>query len=72
LFGEFLARPQQLADLLEAFQKNFTDLLVSLGEFRGDFVEERADLIFRQRPDSGDDPANPLRITETEWPQENA
>jgi hypothetical protein len=30
-------------DLFESFQKGFVDLLVSLGEFGGYFVQERAD-----------------------------
>jgi hypothetical protein len=43
LLGDFLIRQQQLADLFKAFQKEFADLLVSLGEFSGDFVQEGAD-----------------------------
>ena len=48
-----------LADLFEAFQKEFADLLVPLGEFGGDFVQERPDSVFRERHDPGDDPGRP-------------
>jgi hypothetical protein len=48
------------------------DLLVSLGEFGGDFVQERTDSIFRERHDPGDNPDGPLGIRRTEWPQKNA
>ena len=72
LFGEFLIGQQEVADLFESFQKEFADLLVALGEFGGDFVQERADSLFRQRHDPGDDPADPLGISRIEWPQKNA
>ncbi len=38
LLGDFPIHPQQLADLLKSFQKEFADLFVALGEFSGDFV----------------------------------
>ena len=72
LFGEFLIRRQRLADLFEAFQKEFADLLVPLGELSGDFVQQRADPVFRERHDPGDDPGDPLGTTRTEGPEENA
>src|ERR1700736_256728 len=40
LFGQVLIRQQPLPDLFEAFQKEFADLLVSLGEVSADFVQE--------------------------------
>ena len=43
-----------------------------LGEFSGDFVQKRADSVFRERHDSGDDPGDPLGIPGTEGPQKNA
>ena len=41
LFGDFLIGRQQLADLFEAFQEELANLLVPLGEFGGDFIQER-------------------------------
>jgi hypothetical protein len=32
-----------IGDLFKAFEKEFADLLVSPGEFSGDFVQEGAD-----------------------------
>jgi hypothetical protein len=72
LFGNFPIGQQEVADLFESFQKGFVDLLVSLGEFGGYFVQERADSVFRERHDPGDNPAGPLGILRTEWPQKNA
>jgi hypothetical protein len=71
LFGNVLIGQQEIADLFESFQKGFVDLLVSLGEFDAYFVQERADPVFRERHDPGDNPAGPLRIPLTERPQEN-
>jgi hypothetical protein len=48
------------------------DLLMPLGEFSGDFIEERADLFFGQRHDPGDCPADPFGLPEIEGPQKNA
>jgi hypothetical protein len=45
------------------------DLLVSLGEFGGNLVQERADPAFRERHYPGDNLPGLPRI---EWPQENA
>jgi hypothetical protein len=72
LFGNFLIGQQEVSDLFESFQKGLVDLLVSLGEFGGYFVQERADSVFRERHDPGDNPAGPLRTPRTERPQENA
>ena len=72
LFGNFLIGQQEVADLFESLQKGFVDLLVSLGEFSGYFVQERADSVFRERHDPGDDPADPLGIARAEGPQKNA
>jgi hypothetical protein len=72
LFGNFLIGQQEVSDLFESFQKGFVDLLVPLGEFGGYFVKERADPVFRERHDPGDNPAGPLLIPLTERPQENA
>jgi hypothetical protein len=72
LFGNCLIGQQEVSDLFESFQKGFVDLLVSLGEFGGYFVQERADSVFRERHDPGDNPAGPLGILRTEWPQKNA
>ena len=72
LFGNFLIGQQEVADLFEAFQKGFVDLLVSLGEFGGYFVQQWADLVFRERHDPGDNPAGPLGSLRTERPQKNA
>ena len=58
--------------MFEAFQKEFVDILVPLGEFGADFVQEWADLVFRERHDSGDDPADPLGFSGGERPQKNA
>jgi len=71
LFGNFLIGKQEIADLFESFQKGFVDVLVSLGEFRRYIVQERADPVFRERHDPGDNPAGSLGISRTEWPQEN-
>src|ERR1700675_292275 len=68
----FLIGQYEVADLFESFQKGFVDLLVSLGEFGGYFVQERADLVFREQHDPCDTPAGPLGILRTEWPQKNA
>jgi hypothetical protein len=43
-------------------------VLVPLGELGGDLIQEDADPVFRQRYDSGDDAADPLRISRTDWP----
>jgi hypothetical protein len=72
LFGNFLIGQQEVPDLFESFQKGFVDVLMSLGEFGGYFVQERTDPVFRERHDPGDNPAGPLRILLTEPPQENA
>jgi hypothetical protein len=72
LFRNFLIGQQEVSDLFESFQKGFVDLLVSLGEFGGYFLQERADSVFRERHDPGDNPAGPLGILRTEWPQKNA
>jgi hypothetical protein len=72
LFGNFLIGQQEISDLFESFQKGLVDVLVSLGEFGGDFVQERADSVFRERHDPADNPAGPLRIPLTERPQKNA
>jgi hypothetical protein len=72
LFGNFIIGQQEVSDLFESFPKGFVDLLVSLGEFGGYFVQKRADSVFRERHDPGDNPAGPLRIPLTEWPQKNA
>ncbi len=72
MFGNFLIGQQEVSDLFESFQKGFVDLLVSLGEFGGDFVQERADSVFRKQHDPGDNPAGPLGILRIEWPQKNA
>ena len=58
--------------MFESFQKEFVDLLVALGEFGGDFVQEWADSLFRERHDPGDDPADALGISRAEGPQKNA
>jgi hypothetical protein len=72
LFGHILIRQQRLADLFEAFQKKIADLLVSLGEFSGDVLQERADSVFRERHDPGDNPAGPLGIPMIEGPKKHA
>ena len=72
LFGQVLILRQPLADLFEAFQKELADLLVPLGEVGADLVQERTDLVFRERHDPGDDPADPLGTARIEWPQKNA
>src|ERR1051326_5066328 len=46
LFGEFLIRQQQAADLFEAFKEQLPNLQVPLGEFSGDFLQEEPDLVF--------------------------
>jgi hypothetical protein len=66
LFGQFLIRQHQVTDLFEALQEEIADLLVALGEFSGDFVQERADSVFRERHDPGDNPTVPLGIPQTE------
>jgi hypothetical protein len=71
LFGHFLIRQYQLADLFEAFQEEIANVLVPLGEFGGDFVQERADSVLRERHDPGDDPGDPMGIPRTEGPQKN-
>jgi hypothetical protein len=53
---------------VEAVLKEVADLLVSLGELGGDLIQEDADWLFRKRHDSGDDAADPLRISRIEWP----
>jgi hypothetical protein len=58
--------------LFKPFQKELADLLVSLGEVSKDFVQEGADLVFRERHDPGDDPGDPLRIPRSEGSQKNA
>jgi hypothetical protein len=63
---------REVADLFESFEKGFVDLLVSLGEFGGHFVQEGADSVFRERHDPGDNPAGPLGILRTEGPQKDA
>ena len=72
LFGYVLIRRQRLADLFEALQEELADVLVALGELSGDFVQQRADPVFRKRHDPGDDPGDPLGTTRIEGPQENA
>src|ERR1035437_9207268 len=72
LFGQSLIRQHQVADLFEAFQEEIANLLVSLGEFREDFLQEGADSVFRERHDPGDDPGDPLGVSRTEGPQKNA
>ena len=69
LFGKFLIAQQEVADLFESFLKVVADLLVSLGEFGVNLVQERADPAFRERHDPGDNLPGLPRI---EWPQENA
>src|SRR5664279_4683994 len=72
LFGHFRIRQQRLADLFKAFEEGLADLLVPLGEFSGDFVQQWADSVFRKRHDPGDDPGDPLEISRAEGPQKNA
>jgi hypothetical protein len=48
------------------------DVLVPLGQFSRDFVQEEADPVFRERHDPGNDPADPLGVPRTKWPQKNA
>jgi hypothetical protein len=72
LFGNLLICQYEVADLFEPFQKGPVDLLVSPREFGGYLVQERADSVFRERHDPGDNPAGPLGILRTEWPQKNA
>lgn len=48
------------------------DLLVSLGEFSGYFVQEWPDLVFWERHDPGDNPARSLGILVAERAQKNA
>ena len=72
LFRNFLIGQQEVADLFEPFQKGPVDLVVPLGEFGGYFVQERADSIFRERHDPGDNPAGPLGTLRFERAQENA
>ncbi len=48
------------------------DLQVSMGEFGGYFVQERADSVFRERHDPGDNPARSLGILVPERAQKNA
>jgi hypothetical protein len=45
------------SNLFETFEKHPTDLLVSLRELGGDFIQKRTNLFFRERHDPGDDPA---------------
>jgi len=71
LLGDCLIGQQKVADLLESFPKEFANLLVSLGEFGRDFIQQRADSVFRERHDPGDNPAGPLAILGIEWPQKN-
>ena len=48
LFGNFHIGQHEVSDLFEPFQKGSVDLLVSLGEFSGYFVQEWPDLAFRE------------------------
>jgi hypothetical protein len=72
LFGKLLIRRCQLADLFKAFEQELVNLLVSLGKFRGDFVQERSDPVFRHRHDSRDDSGDPIGIAGIEGPQKYA
>jgi hypothetical protein len=72
LFRDSLIGRQEVTDLFESFQEQFVDLLVSLGEFGGNVIQERTNLVFRERHDSFDNPGGPLGISRTECPQENA
>jgi hypothetical protein len=58
--------------LVKAFQEDVADLLVTLGKFCGDYVQQRPDLVFWERHDPGDNSADPLRISWAEWPQKYA
>jgi hypothetical protein len=58
--------------LFKAFQKEFANLLVALGEFSQDFVQKGPDSVFRERHDPRNDPADALRIPRAKWPQKNA
>ena len=53
-------------------QEEIADLLVALRKLSGDFVQQPAGPVFRERHDPGDDPGHPLGTTRTEGPQENA
>jgi hypothetical protein len=48
------------------------DLLVSLGEFSGYFIQKWPDLVFWERHDPGDYPARSLGIFVSERAQKNA
>ena len=72
LFGNFLISQHEVADLFEPFQKGSVDLLVSLREFSGYFVQEWPDLAFRERHDPGDNPAGSLGSLRSERAQKNA
>ena len=72
MFGYVLNRRQRLTDLLEALQKEIADLLVALRKLSGNFIQEPADLVFRERHDPADDPGYPLGTTRTKGPKENA
>src|SRR5665647_622015 len=65
-FGQFLIRRYRLADLFEALQEEAANSLVPLGEFSADFVQQRANFVFRERHDPGDDPGDPFGIPRTE------
>jgi hypothetical protein len=58
--------------LFKAFQKEFANFIVSLRKFSGDLAQQGLDLIFRDRHDPLDDPADALRISWVEWAQKNA
>jgi hypothetical protein len=58
--------------LFEAFQKEMAELLVPLGKFNGDFVQQRPDSVFRERHDPGDDSGDALGTPRTEGPQKHA
>ncbi len=72
LFGHIPIRQHQAAHLFEAFQEAIVNVIVPLGKFSGDFIQQRADALFRQRHDPGDDPGNALRIPRNERAQKNA
>jgi hypothetical protein len=57
--------------LFEAFQKEFTDVLVPLRELSGDFLQEETDPVVRERHDPGNDPAHPLGVPRIKGPQKN-
>jgi hypothetical protein len=61
-----------MTDLFESFEKGSMYLLVSLGEFRGYFVQEWPDLVFCERHNPGDNPARSLGIFVPERAEKNA